>query len=317
MQIREAHIQGHLVRYREAGHASDGTSPLVLLHGIAGSSEDWAEVLDRLGRDRPVIAPDLLGHGESAKPRADYSLGAYASSVRDLLNMLGHERATIVGHSLGGGIALQFAYLFPERCERLVLVASGGLGAEVSLPLRAASLPGSELVLPVILHRRVIEVGRAIHRTLGRVGLRPTRAAAQTWVTCERLATTPARSAFLHTLRSTVDVRGQRVSAIDRLHLLSHVPVMLAWGEQDRIIPVEHGRRATAVLPHAELVTFPGVGHFPHREVPEDFAATVTDFVSGSEPSPADIARQAMPETAGGTDESGTASPGSARPAYT
>src|SRR5438105_1742084 len=121
-------IHGHQVAYRAAG---DGP-PVLLIHGIAGASTTWAHVLPLLARNQTVVAPDLLGHGESAKPRGDYSLGAYASGIRDLMAALGHDRATIVGHSLGGGVAMQFAYQFPERCERLVLVASGGLGKEVS-----------------------------------------------------------------------------------------------------------------------------------------------------------------------------------------
>jgi pimeloyl-ACP methyl ester carboxylesterase len=118
-------------------------------------------VIPSLAEHFTVIAPDLLGHGESAKPRGDYSLGAYASGIRDLLIALGHERATFVGHSLGGGVAMQLAYQFPERCERLVLIGSGGLGDEVSWLLRAASLPGSELVLPLLVNERVLWAGRS------------------------------------------------------------------------------------------------------------------------------------------------------------
>src|SRR4029453_7765057 len=132
-------VHGHDVAYRQAGEGP----LLVMIHGIAGSSGTWGPVMPLLAERYTVIAPDLLGHGESAKPRGDYSLGAYASGVRDLLAVLGHERVTVVGHSLGGGIAMQFAYQFPERVERLVLVSSGGLGREVHLLLRAAALPGS------------------------------------------------------------------------------------------------------------------------------------------------------------------------------
>ena len=127
-QLHEIVLHGHRVFYRSAGSGP----VVVLVHGITSTSATWANVLPYLAERFTVIAPDLLGHGESAKPRGDYSLGAYASGIRDLLLALGHERATFVGHSLGGGVAMQLAYQFPEHCERLVLVSSGGLGREIS-----------------------------------------------------------------------------------------------------------------------------------------------------------------------------------------
>ena len=273
-------LHGHEVSYQQAGEAG---SPLVLLHGIAGNSEDWSEVGDDLANERRVIAPDMLGHGESAKPRGDYSLGAYAGGIRDLLDHLGVEQATIVGHSLGGGIALQFSYLFPERCERLVLVASGGLGPELGLALRAAALPGSELALPLLMNHRVVAVGDLLNGALRRIGLRPAHSVQQSWMTYRRLAMTEARSAFLHTLRSTVDPSGQRVSALDRLYLATRLPVLLVWGEQDRMIPIDHGRNAAEMLPSSDLVSFPGVGHFPHQEAPRQFTRAVLDFLDATD----------------------------------
>src|SRR3954453_2515663 len=165
----ELELHGQRVSYRVAGSGP----ALLLLHGIANSSETWARVAPLLSDRFTVIAPDLLGHGESAAPRGDYSLGAHASGARDVATALGHDRVTVIGHSLGGGIAMQFAYQFPERTERLVLVSSGGLGRDVHLLLRAATLPGSELVLPVIAGTRVRDTGAAIGRMLARVGLRP------------------------------------------------------------------------------------------------------------------------------------------------
>src|SRR5207302_11184721 len=149
-----------------------GGPVVLLIHGIVGCAEQWDQVVPLLAERYTVVAPDLLGHGESAKPRGDYSLGAYAASVRDLLVALGHRRATVVGHSLGGGVAMQFAYEYPPFAERLVLVSSGGLGREVHPILRAATLPGSELVLPVIARQRLPGVAGGRARTLGRVGLR-------------------------------------------------------------------------------------------------------------------------------------------------
>ena len=157
-ELHEIVLHGHRVFFRSAGSGP----AVVLVHGITSTSATWANVLPYLAERFTVIAPDLLGHGESAKPRGDYSLGAYASGIRDLLIALGHDRATFVGHSLGGGVAMQLAYQFPEHCERLVLVSSGGLGRDISALLRAASLPGSELVLPLLVDARLLGAGRTV-----------------------------------------------------------------------------------------------------------------------------------------------------------
>ena len=156
-------LHGHAFSY-----ADSGSGPVLLfIHGLLGSQRQWAHLVDRLDDDHRVIVPDLFGHGESAKPMGDYSLGAHAATLRDLLDRLGIERVTLVGHSLGGGIAMVFSYLFPERVDRLVLVASGGLGREVSPLLRSATLPGAEYVLPVLASGWV----REPHR-VGRPGAR-------------------------------------------------------------------------------------------------------------------------------------------------
>ena len=242
-------VHGHDVAYRQAGEGP----LLVMIHGIAGSSGTWVPVMPLLAERYTVIAPDLLGHGESAKPRGDYSLGAYASGVRDLLGVLGHERATVVGHSLGGGVAMQFAYQFPQMAERLVLVGSGGLGKEVNPLLRALTLPGTEYVLPVVLRpadprRRSASVGRV----LGRFGLRADPFLGEVWQAWSRLTDVRAQRAFIHTIRAVIDVAGQRVSARDRLYLAHEVPTMIVWGDRDQVIPVEprpHRPRAHARQP--------------------------------------------------------------------
>lgn len=271
-------LHGHEIAYRTAG---TGGPVVVLLHGIAGSSATWEDVLPRLARHGTVIAPDLLGHGRSAKPRhADYSLGAYASGVRDLLVALGHERATLVGHSLGGGIALQVAYQYPERCERLALVGTGGLGRDVHALLRAAALPGAEWVLPLVCAPRVRDAGNALGRALHRLGLRAGADAAEMWLCYTSLAEPGARRAFLHTLRGVVDVSGQRVSATDRLYLAAHLPTLLVWGERDTIIPSAHAESARELLPTSRLEVFPGAGHFPHRHDPDRFVDVIADFLA-------------------------------------
>src|SRR5690606_29157973 len=204
---------------------------LVMIHGIAGSSGTWVPSMPLLAEHFTVIAPDLLGHGESAKPRGDYSLGAYASGIRDLLGVLGHDRATVVGHSLGGGVAMQFAYQFPQMAERLVLVGSGGLGKEVSPILRALSLPGSEYLLPALLAPQVHGAVGRVGSLLGRVGLRADPFLTEVWQAWSRLTDIRAQRAFIHTIRAVIDAAGQRVSARDRLYLAHEIPTMIIWGK--------------------------------------------------------------------------------------
>ncbi len=276
----ELMLHGHRVCLRHGGEGP----PVVLIHGITGSSEQWLPVMDPLAESFTVLAPDLLGHGESAKPRGDYSLGAYASGIRDLLVGLEVPAATIVGHSLGGGIAMQFAYQFPERCERLVLVSSGGLGAEVNPLLRAASLPGSELVLPLLTASRLLAAGTAIGSALGRLGLKTGPDLAELARGYASLSDPETRAAFIHTLRAVIDLGGQRVSATDRLYLTARMPSLIVWGSRDQIIPVEHARAAHEAMPGSRLEVFDGTGHFPQLEHPWRFARLLRDFILDTEP---------------------------------
>ena len=273
-------LHGHPVTYHQAGEGP----VLVLLHGITSSSRTWRAVMPQLAETHTVVAPDLLGHGESAKPRGDYSLGAYASGVRDLLAALGHERATVVGHSLGGGIAMQLAYQFPERVERLVLVDSGGLGREVNLLLRSATLPGAEYVLPLLCKPGLRNAAGALGGLLGRVGLRPNNDVRGVAEGFASLGEDDARRAFLHTARAVMDVGGQRVDATDRLYLAAHLPTLIVWGERDPMIPVAHGRAAHALLPASRLDVMPGAGHFPFNDDPAGFVATLRAFMAETEP---------------------------------
>jgi pimeloyl-ACP methyl ester carboxylesterase len=281
-QLSDQHvtIHGHDVRYR-----STGTGPIVLLvHGMAGSSATWAPVVLGLAGHVTVIAPDLLGHGESDKPRGDYSLGAFASGLRDLMVALGHERATIVGHSLGGGIAMQFAYQFPERCERLVLVASGGLGHEVSPLLRLLTLPGAEHLLPLACNDRLRGVGSVLGEQLHRLGARPVPAFAEVLRSYSALTDDSAREAFVHTLRSVVDYRGQRVSASDRLYLATDVPTLIVWGARDPIIPVRHATATHEAIANSRLEIFEAAGHFPHCDDPGRFVEVLLEFIASTQP---------------------------------
>lgn len=274
-------LHGHRVSYRTAG-----SGPVVLLvHGIAGTSEQWAEVAPVLAEEFTVVAPDLLGHGQSAKPVGDYSLGAYAVSLRDLLVVLGHRRATVVGHSLGGGIAMQFAYEYPVFAERLVVVSSGGLGREVHPILRAATLPGAEIVLPWLAHQRVLGAGGAVGQVLARFGLRAGPDIAEMARGYASLADAEARAAFLHTVRAVIDYTGQRVSAADRLYLTSLLPTLIVWGRRDPLIPATHGEFAHGEMPGSRLEIFEEAGHFPHLDDPIRFAGILRDFLETTEPS--------------------------------
>jgi pimeloyl-ACP methyl ester carboxylesterase len=278
--VHHVELHGQHVSYRTAG-----SGPVILLvHGVAGTSEQWADVAPVLAEEFTVLAPDLLGHGQSAKPQGDYSLGAYAVSLRDLLVVLGHRRATIVGHSLGGGVAMQFAYEYPVFAERMVVVSSGGLGREVHPLLRAATLPGAELMLPLLAHQRVLGAGGAVGQILARLGLRAGPDIAEMARGYASLSDAEARAAFLHTVRAVIDYTGQRVSAADRLYLASLLPTLIVWGRRDPLIPAAHGEFAHGQMPGSRLEIFEEAGHFPHLDDPIRFAALLRDFLEETEP---------------------------------
>jgi pimeloyl-ACP methyl ester carboxylesterase len=280
IEERTVSIHGAAVAVRTGG---DGPV-LLLLHGLAGSSATWRCALPELARRFTIVAPDLLGHGASAKPRTEYSLGAHANLLRDLLTLLGHERATVVGHSFGGGVAMQLAYQFPARCERLVLVGSGGLGQEVNPLLRVLSVAGAELVFPLVCSPALRDAGNRFGEWLVRSGFRAAPAVAETWRSYCSLAEPDARRAFFRTLRSVIDHEGQAVAASDRLYLASAMPTLIAWGAEDPIIPVRHAFDAHAAIPGSRLEIFDRTGHYPHCEEPERFAETLVDFVDSTAP---------------------------------
>ena len=278
--IQTVTIHGHDIGFRMGGRGP----VLLLVHGMARNSDTWLPVLPALSEHFTVLAPDLPGHGASAKPRTDYSLGAFANSLRDLLVSLGIERATLVGHSLGGGVVMQFAYQFPERCERMVLESSGGLGEEVNLLLRALTLPGAEYVFPLLCSNWIHDTVASAVGVLKHVGLRPNPNVVEMWDSYGSLADAQTRTAFLHTLRSVIDVAGQRVSAHDRLYLASMLPTLIIWGDHDRIIPASQAAATHAAIPDSRLELFAGVGHFPHCERPRQFAEVLTAFVQSTRP---------------------------------
>ena len=281
MKLRHLSIHGHRVAVRTAGEGP----VLLLIHGMAGSSATWKHVLPVLAQRFTVVAPDLLGHGESGKPRrGEYSLGSHANFLRDLLNVLGYDRATFVGQSLGGGVAMQMAYQFPERCERLVLVSSGGLGREVSPLLRGLAFPGMEQVFPLLCSPTLLTAGDRLAQWIGSAVVRPSPVVEEVWRSYASLANPATRRAFFRTLRAVVDPGGQSVSAIDRLYLASVVPTLIVWGGRDTLIPVHHGITAHGAIPGSRLEIFAEAGHFPHCEAPERFVDSLLRFIDATEP---------------------------------
>lgn len=270
-------LHGDRVAYRDEGTGE----ALLLIHGMGGSSFNWREVIPRLSARYRVLAPDLLGHGQSDKPRGDYSVGAFAVVLRDLLDALYIPQVTVVGHSLGGGVAMQFAHQHREYCRRQVLVSSGGLGMEVGLLLRMLSLPGAGLALPLIASRPAIHAGNALRSWATSSGRQFSRFG-ETSTAQAPLANRPTRQAFLRTLRSVVDHRGQAVCGLNRLHLAADLPTLIISGEQDRVIPVAHAHAAHTALPGSRLHIIPGVGHQPQVQCPDTVAGLIDDFIAAT-----------------------------------
>ena len=289
---REPPVQTRIVHGHRRAFVLAGKGPAVLLlHGLGCDHTTWSPVIERLSRRFTVIAPDLLGHGASDKPRADYTLGGYANGMRDLLAVLDIDRVTVVGHSFGGGVAMQFAYQFPQYTERLMLIAPGGIGREVNPILRALTLPGAGPVLAV-------------------AATPPVFAAARLFGECARVARLPGtadisgalsvlsgkhdvreRDAFLHVLRAVVDWRGQVVTMTDRAYLALNMPTCVMWGERDTVLPVGQAEIARRMIPGVRIDIVPGAGHFPHEEFPDRFASVLTDFVRTTPAAGYDVSR--------------------------
>ncbi|MBS1693013.1 MAG: alpha/beta fold hydrolase [Actinobacteria bacterium] len=273
--LKYLELHGNRVAYRDSGHGE----ALLLIHGMAASSATWRSVTPQLAKKYRVVAPDLIGHGQSDKPRGDYSLGAFAVWLRDFLDELGISRVTVVGQSLGGGVAMQFVYQHPDYCERLVLISSGGLGPDVGFILRLLSAPGAEFVLPIVAPKPVLQVGNKVKSWLSGVGIQSPRGA-EVWSAYCSLSDAQTRQSFLRTLRSVVDYRGQAVSALSRLQLQAGLPVMTIWGEKDDIIPVEHAYAAQAAREGSRVEVLPGVGHFAQVEAPMAVVDLIEEFIA-------------------------------------
>ena len=270
--------------YRRAFVKTGSGPALLLLHGLGCDHTTWKPVIAELAENFTVIAPDFLGHGESAKPRADYSVGGYANGMRDLLTILGIDRATVVGHSFGGGVAMQFAYQFPERTERMILVSSGGLGPEVTAAIRAITLPGFHQFIGALSLPVARQVVRAALRGLHATGISALRDLDEVADIVDSWRDPATRRAIKHVVRSCVDINGQIITMRDRAYLTAAMPMALVWGTDDRVIPASHVRMVEALGLDATIEVLSDSGHFPHRDHPERFVAFVNEFVARTEP---------------------------------
>jgi pimeloyl-ACP methyl ester carboxylesterase len=280
------HLQHVTVHGHRRAYVRMGSGPVVLLlHGLGCDHTTWAPVMESLARTHTVIAPDLLGHGSSDKPRADYSVGGYANGMRDLLTVLGVDSATVVGHSFGGGVAMQFAYQYPERTERLVLVGSGGLGPDVSPAIRAITTPGFHQVMGLLAAPGLRHAATATMRLLARSRMSQVRDLGEVADIYDSFKDPRTRAAIRHVVRAVVDWRGQIVTMADRAYLTEAMPMCVIWGADDMVIPVSHASNASALAPSARIEIVPNAGHFPHRDHPERFVKIVRDFMRSTEPS--------------------------------
>jgi pimeloyl-ACP methyl ester carboxylesterase len=272
--------------YRRAFRVAGSGPALLLIHGVGCNSTSWEPVHARLAQRFTVIAPDLLGHGESDKPNADYSLPAFANGMRDLLAVLGIDRVTVVGHSFGGGVAMQFAYQYPELVERVVLVSAGGVSKDVSFALRLAAMPMGAEALGMLRAPGVMPVMRGLGRAVGALlgSTRFGRDTADIVGMLENFQDPSAVSAFARTLRSVVDVRGQFVTMLDRSYLVQSLPVQIIWGEDDMIIPVDHAHQAHASIPGSRVEIFEESGHMPFHDHPDRFVEVVERFIDSTQP---------------------------------
>ena len=290
-------IHGRELAYREAGAGED--KPVILLiHGMAGSSRTWRELIPRLESRFHLLAPDLPGHGDSSLDFDDYSLGAMSSALRDFLAVKNITRCTVIGQSLGGGVALQFVYQYPEYCQRIALIGSGGLGKEVNWILRLLAVPGAELLLSAGAAPFLVTAGDKARRFFSGRGIRAV-ALEEPWAAYEALGRPGHRRTFFKTLRAVVDGKGQAVSATNRLHLAGQLPFQLNWGDRDPIIPVSHGHATHEAIPGSRLAIVEGTGHYPHVEDPAEVERILGDFMESTEPGHIDHGTFSVLATAG------------------
>ena len=262
-------------RYWMAGN----TGPqVVLIHGVGRFLEEWLPSFDNLAAHNRVYALDLPGHGHTDKPlSASYRLADLARFVNGFMEALDISPAHVVGHSLGGGIALQLTLQFPEAVDRLVLVCSASLGKEVTLVLRITAVP----LLGEILTRPSLNGTR---RLLKEFVKDPAVLTDEFVDHSYRMAALPgAQQAVLKTLRSSGNLFGQHDDTyrpiVDNLGSIKK-PILIIWGRQDRVLPVAHGQAAVTKLPNASLKILEECGHLPMLEQTQQFNESILDFLS-------------------------------------
>lgn len=310
-ETRFVTIHGHRRAYALGGRKV-GTAPvLLLLHGLGCDRHTWDPVWKRLARRYTLVAPDLLGHGESDKPRGDYSPGGYANGMRDLLTVLGIDKATVVGHSFGGAVAMQFAYQFPERTERLALVGPGGMGREVSVLIRALTLPGYDLVLRALTLPGVRHVNVTALRALSRIGVRELRGLDEVASILDGFKDPGKRYAVHKLVTGVIDWRGQNVTMRDRAYLTAAMPLCIVWGAGDRVLPAAHADIAREIAPSAQVTVLADTGHFPHRDRPATFAKLLDGFMGSTTPATYSRARWRRLLQNGGPDHLSPVEPAS------
>jgi len=271
--------QGRLLSYQDLGPVD--APAILLIHGMVSDSTTWNRAAEQLAeRGHRVLAPDLLGHGDSDKPADGYQLAEFADSLAALLTELGARQATVVGHSFGGAVAMQLAHDHPELVRQLVLVSAGGLGRRVHPLLRAATLPGAHSVVRFVVNQRTAALYRRprLHRSLrlspdvvailGRAG--------------RGLASPPARTAFFQTLKGAIDPLGQRGSLLELQHVRLDLPTLIIWSERDPVVPVTHAYETHAHLRNSTLEIFPGSSHQPHHHSAQRFTQAVSDFIAAT-----------------------------------
>jgi len=254
--------------------------PLLCLHGLGDSHRTWRRILPLLAPHRRLILPDLPGHGLSGRPDAPYTLAWYSQTMHGFLDALGLESVSVLGHSYGGGVAQWMVLDARERIERLVLVAPGGLGRRVGIGMRLAAFP----VLGPLITPLAMRVGTRVMMRVaaGELGSpEPEEIDRLAWMN----SAPGSGRAFTRTVAGAVDLFGQYLHTWDRIHEVASLPpLMLHWGDRDRVIPVAHGFAARERLEGVELLVYPGVGHFPHLDQPELFASKARGFLEESRP---------------------------------
>lgn len=273
-QDRYVKINGIKTRYWAAG---DKGPAILLVHGLGGFIENWVYNIGPLAKSHRVYAMDLPGFGLSDKTPLTRDLKVLVRFIADFMEAFSIEKASLIGNSLGGGLVLQFAIDYPDKVDKLVLVDNAGMGRGVIADFKLCSLPLiGELSVrtsrkgTAVLWRKIVYDSSLVTPELVDLSF--------------RLASQPgAKKALLAALRAGIDIFGQRGDLVRQLlDSLKNIkkPVLVTWGDRDRIIPVAHARTAVEKIAGARLELFDRCGHMPQLEYPEKFNRLVLAFLA-------------------------------------